>query len=182
MHLDLTTIDHTFEAPDGEIRSFRGCSLSGLIEFNERMTELRSVLEPYNAESLQDVYLGNARVRWLCDRLLALNGIKPEWVSSLQLSELIFDGLLLEVNRLKQSSKSEANTDGKALTTAQLIAQALIVTDGNLEAAIAIVEHFPSQMAIDLIDAIVETRKSPEELEKDKFQEWKRDRLKKREE
>jgi hypothetical protein len=146
------------------------------------MTELRSVLEPYNSESLQDVYLGNARVRWLCDRLLTLNGIKPEWVSALQLSELIFDGLLIQVNRLKESeSKSDTGT-GEPLTKAQLIAQALLVTDGDLEAAVAIVEQFPSQMAIDLIDAILETRKSPEELEKDNFQKWKRDRLKQREE
>lgn len=180
MHLDLTTIDHTFEAPDGEIRSFRGCSLSGLIEFNERMTELRSVLEPYHSEPLQDVYLGNARVRWLCDRLLSLNGIKPEWVSSLQLSELIFDGLLLQVNRLKQTGK-QSETSDEPLTTAQLIAQALLVTDGDMEAAIAIVEHFPSQMAVDLIEAIVETRKTPEELEKDKFQKWKTQRMKQRE-
>ena len=119
-------------------------------------------------------------MRWLCDRLLSLNGIKPEWVSSLQLSELIFDGLLLQVNRLKQTGK-QSETSDEPLTTAQLIAQALLVTDGDMEAAIAIVEHFPSQMAVDLIEAIVETRKTPEELEKDKFQKWKTQRMKQRE-
>ena len=179
MHLDLTAIDHTFEAADGTVRSFRGCSLSGLIEFNVRMDELRSALDPYTTESLQDVYLSNARVRWLCDRLLKLNGIKPNWVTPLQLSELLFDGLLVQVNRLKQSASP---SDGPPITTAQLVAQTMLVTGGDLQAAIAIVEQLSAQTAIDLIDAIVETKKTPEELEKDKFKDWKAKRLSEREE
>jgi hypothetical protein len=175
MHLDLTTIEHTFEAADGKIRSFRGCSLSGLMEFNERMDELRSALEPYSSESLQDVYLSSVRVRWLCDRLLELNGIQPHWVTPLQLSELLFNGLLLQVNRLKQSDGE--STSEQPLTTPQLIAQAMLVTGGDVEAAIALVEQLPAQMAIDLIEAIVDTRKTPEEKQQDDFQEWKRKKM-----
>jgi hypothetical protein len=53
----------------------------------------------------------------------------------------------------------------------------LLITGGDLEAAIALVEQLPAQIAIDLVNAIVETKKTPEEIEKDNFNKWKKRKL-----
>jgi len=189
MHLDITTIEHTFEAADGNVRSFSGCSLGGLIEFHSRYDELQSTIAKYENLTITEAYISDSRVRWLCDRCLELNGISSHWVSPLMLQQLLFphedagggivdSGMLIELNQLrKKDSGGTANQDDKPLTIAQAIAQTALITNDNIEQAIALVNQMPAQQLIDLMEATAEIRKSPEDKRKDGMDDWKRMKL-----
>jgi len=186
MHLDITTIEHTFEAADGNIRSFPGCSLGGLIEFQSRYDELQSTIEQYADQTITEAYLSDSRVRWLCDRCLKLNGISSHWVTPIMLQQLLFphenvngelaeSGMLIEVNQLRKKEGGAAvSGDDKPLTIAQAIAQTALITNDNIEQAIALVNQMPAQQLIDLMEATAEIRKSPEDKQKDDMDDWKR--------
>lgn len=182
-HLDLTRIEHTFEDATGKIRSFPGCSLGGLVAFRRRYDELQEAIVPHLEQPLSLAYLIDVRVRWLCDECLKLNGIKPKWVSGLMLQELIFNyqtesgdwagcGRLIEINQIQQK-KSSAQSEEKELTIPDAIAMVSLITKGDIAQATTLVQQMPAQELIDLIDAIVEMNKSPEERHEDEFQDWK---------
>lgn len=182
-HLDLTRIEHTFEDATGKIRSFPGCSLGGLVAFRRRYDELQETIVAHSDQTLALVYLTDARVRWLCDECLKLNGIKPKWVSGLMLQELLFNyqtesgdwagcGRLIEINQIQQK-KSSAQAEEKELTIPDAIAMVSLITKGDIAQATTLVQQMPAQELIDLIDAIVEMNKSPEERHEDEFQDWK---------
>jgi hypothetical protein len=183
MHLDLTRIEHTFEDATGKIRSFPGCSLGGLVAFRRRYDELQEAIVAHLDQSLALVYLTDNRVRWLCDECLKLNGIKPKWVSGLMLQELIFNyqlesgewagcGRLLEINQIQQK-KSSGNSEEKELTIPDAIAMVSLITKGDIVQATTLVQQMPAQNLIDLIEAIVDLNKTPEERHEDEFQDWK---------
>ena len=186
MHLDITTIAHTFEAADGDIRSFPGCSLGGLIEFQSRYDELQTTIAKYADQTITEACVTDSRVRWLCDRCLELNGISPHWVTPIMLQQLLFphenaigdladSGMLIELNQLRKKEGGSASSgDDKPLTIAEAVAQTALITEGNLEQAIALVNQMPAQQLVDLMDATAELRKSPEDKQEDKFSEWKR--------
>ena len=185
MHLDITTIEHTFEAADGNVRSFPGCSLGGLIEFQSRYDELQSTIAQYADQTITEACVLDSRVRWLCDRCLELNGIKGHWVSPLMLQQLLFphenvngelvdSGMLIELNQLRKKDGAAAGADDKPLTIAQAIAQTALITNDNIEQAIALVNQMPAQQLIDLMEATAEIRKSPEDKQKDDMDDWKR--------
>lgn len=186
MHLHITTIAHTFESADGNIRSFPGCSLGGLIEFQARYDELQQTIAQYADQTITEACVTNSRVRWLCDRCLELNGISSHWVTPLMLQQLLFphensngdladSGMLIELNQLrKKEGDRSGHGEDKALTIAEAIAQTALITDGNLEQAIALVNQMPAQQLVDLMDATAELRKTPEDKKKDDFNEWKR--------
>jgi hypothetical protein len=183
MHLDLTRIEHTFEDATGKIRSFPGCSLGGLVAFRRRYDELQEAIVAYSDQTLALVYLTDARVRWLCDECLKLNGIKPKWVSGLMLQELVFNyqtdsgdwagcGRLLELNQIQQK-KASGNSEDKDLTIPEAIAMVSLITKGDIVQATTLVQQMPAQNLIDLIEAIVDINKTPEERHEDEFQDWK---------
>lgn len=186
MHLDITTIAHTFEAADGSIRSFPGCSLGGLIEFQSRYDELQQTIAQYADQTITEACVTDSRVRWLCDRCLKLNGISPHWITPIMLQQLLFphkassgdlsdSGMLIELNQLrKKEGDRSGNGDDKPLTIAEAVAQTALMTEGNLEQAIALINQMPAQQLIDLMDATAELRKSPEDKQEDDFAEWKR--------
>jgi hypothetical protein len=183
MHLDLTRIEHTFEDAAGKIRSFPGCSLGGLVAFRRRYDEIQEAIVTHLDQSLALVYLTDTRVRWLCDECLKLNGIKPKWVSGLMLQELIFNyqlesgewagcGRLLEINQIQQK-KSSGSSEEKELTIPDAIAMVSLITKGDIVQATSLVQQMPAQDLVDLIDAIVDINKTPEERHEDEFQDWK---------
>lgn len=183
MHLDLTRIEHTFEDATGKIRSFPGCSLGGLVAFRRRYDEIQEAIVAHLDQSLALVYLTDNRVRWLCDECLKLNGIKPKWVSGLMLQELIFNyqlesgewagcGRLLEINQIQQK-KNSAQSEEKELTIPGAIAMVSLITKGDIVQATTLVQQMPAQDLVDLIDAIVDINKTPEERHEDEFQDWK---------
>lgn len=68
-----------------------GCSCRGIFEFNDRMAELQAMLlEARKDATVHDFYLEDKRFRYLCDRVLELNGIDPDWIHPRNLSWLIF--------------------------------------------------------------------------------------------
>ena len=67
-----------FEAVDGVIRSFYGCSVVGAIEFDERLAELQQALREQPPEvGAETLYRSDKWIRYLIDQLLELNGIEP---------------------------------------------------------------------------------------------------------
>jgi hypothetical protein len=152
-----------------------------LVAFRRRYEELQEAIVPYLEQPLSMAYLFDTRVRWLCDECLALNGIKPKWVSSVMLQELLFNyqvdgawagcGRLLEINQIQQRKASRSSED-KELSVPDAIAQVSLITKGDIAQAAALVNQMPAQDLIDLLDAIVEINKTTEEKHEDELQDW----------
>ena len=180
-----------FEAVDGVLRSFYGCSVVGAIEFDERLAELQQALREQPPEvSAETLYRSDKWVRFLIDQLLRLNGIDPKWCNWDMVSQLLFgrvvdakvtEGYLIELNRPdtpKQDSKSGQSVSGKA----GLIAAISHHCEG-LEEAYRIAKTVPAHELLEVLRQKAELAKTPEQRlqeEKDgQFDDWKQKKLQK---
>jgi hypothetical protein len=142
-----------FEFSDrhGRTRSLFGCSTIGIFEFNERLTEIQSVLdEALETETWQEIYLRNSRFQFLVQRCLKLNGIKPKWVTLGQVETLLFRrpssegwevGYLVELNRPKNSGGTQA-TEGSA--TLEEVIAAIATHTATLTEAFELAAQVPA--------------------------------------
>jgi len=88
----------------GYYRPTRGCSIRGKFEFSQRLTELKRLLAELSQQKPgipSDVFYDiNPRFKFLVDRCLELNFIKPEWCSWQNVVDLLFyreeDGQILQ--------------------------------------------------------------------------------------
>ncbi len=179
-----------FEAVDGVIRSFYGCSVVGAIEFDERLAELQQALREQPPEvSTETLYRNDKWVRFLIDQLLGLNGIDPKWCNWDMVSQFLFgrvvdgkvtEGYLIELNRpdtQRQSDKTDHPVSGKA----GLIAAIARHCEG-LEEAYRIAETIPAHELLEVLRQKAELAKTPEqrlqEKESAQFDDWKQKKLK----
>jgi hypothetical protein len=167
--LDLALTTYEFEGVDGLIHTFSGCSLVGMFEFADRVAQVRQIL----GESSPDmpasaIYQSDKRFRWTVDRCLSLNGIQAEWVNWEICQQLLFDpGILLQLNQPKQSAKA---VGGKAASLPELIAGIAHVT--GMAEAIELAKTEPFQAVLDIAHAYGELGKTPEQKQKDDFEDW----------
>lgn len=121
--LPLSGID--LECVDGEWRTFYGCSLEGLFEFEDRRMELLQFSD--SEKSVFELYKESNRFRFLVNRCLMLNGVKPAWVSIHQIEQLLFvretqDGLrlgaLVELNLPAKQVSQQPDTNPPTLEEA----------------------------------------------------------------
>lgn len=168
-----------FECCDGVVRSFRGCSIAGLLEFHSRLQELVRLIESIAGDqTLRQVYVANSQCRFLVDRCLELNGIKTDWVSFPMVEQLLFayvdeqgnpqPGYLILLNRPDEVATKKA--DAEPLTEANAIAALSNVT--SLAEALRIVATEPAKPVLRAVTEIAEMRMSSEEKEKRKFKNW----------
>lgn len=169
-YLPLPGID--LECVDGEIRTFYGCSLEGLFEFQDRRLELFQICAD-SERSLHELYATVGRVRFLINRCLMLNGIQPAWVSPRQIEELLFvretpDGLrlgaLVELNLPPQPAQ-QSNDPPPTLdqTLAALAAQCSSISE-----ALDLARNEPAKKILAVMSAKAEQSAPPEvKLRKD---------------
>lgn len=73
------------------VKLIGGCSCRGIFEFHDRMAELQSRAEEADPNlTIEGLYLEDERFRFLCDRVLELNGICSGWIRPSDLAWLIF--------------------------------------------------------------------------------------------
>jgi hypothetical protein len=167
IELDLTTYE--FEGVDGQIHTFSGCSLVGMFEFADRIAQVRQILGEASPDMpAAAIYQVNKRFRWTVDRCLSLNGIQAEWCNWEICEQLLFSpGILLELNQPKQSAKAG---EGKAASLPELIAGIAHVT--GMAEAIELAKTEPFQAVLDIAHAYGELGKTPEQKQKDDFEDW----------
>jgi hypothetical protein len=167
--LDLALTTYEFEGVDGQIHAFSGCSLVGMFEFADRVAQVQQLLGEASPDMpAAAIYQVDKRFRWTVDRCLNLNGIKAEWCNWEICQQLLFDpGILLELNQPKPSAKA---VEGKAASLAELIAGIAHVT--GMAEAIELAKTEPFQAVLDIAHAYGELGKTPEQKQKDDFEDW----------
>ncbi|NEZ64620.1 hypothetical protein D0962_17805 [Leptolyngbyaceae cyanobacterium CCMR0082] len=180
-----------FEAVDGVIRTFYGCSVVGAIEFEERLAELQQALNNHNEEaSPEELYRTDKWVRHLINRLLELNGIKPEWCNWDMVSQFVFGrvvdgkataGYLVGLNTPDKLKK--ASDDGQAVGGKAGLIAAIATHCQGLEEAYRIAESVPANELLAVLEQKIELAKSPEQRAKEaedrRFEDWKQKKLQK---
>lgn len=178
-----------FQAVDGVIRTFYGCSVVGVIEFNERLQQLRSALKDHAGEvSAETLYKTDDWVQHLVNRLLELNGIKPEWVNWDMVSQMLFgraedgqvtEGYLVTLN--KSEAPQGATKSGQGVSTKAGLIAAIATHCSGLGEAYHLAETVPAHELLEVLEQKNELAKPPEQRAKEaetrRFEEWKRKRL-----
>lgn len=161
MKLELLALDQiAFVDVNGVPRRSRGCSLRGLEEFNALYEHLQQILaEAEDSQSLGDLYFKDEKFRYCCDRILALNGLQPEWINPTILTALLFAyqgevGLLVRLN-LPNKVIEEGAREG----TQNAIA-ALAAATGNLKDAIELSQSVPWKHLVEAMEGQQEQQKS----------------------
>lgn len=171
------------ECCDGEYRTFYGCSLEGLFEFEDRRSELAKVAIAHENSTIDELYQSDKRFRFLVNRCLMLNGIKPAWVALRQIEGLLFVrevegvlrmGALIELNtpasrgnEMRSHSKDEPQTLEEAIAL-------LAFQCSGLQEAIDLARNEPAKRTMAIAKAKADFSKPPEEKRKDDLREFAR--------
>ncbi len=179
-----------FEAVDGVIRTFYGCSVVGAIEFDERLAELHHEIASKSTDTTaEQLYREDKWVRHLVDRLLLLNGIKPEWCNWEMVSQFVFgrlgddgkvtEGYLVTLNRPEKAQATSKK--GESVTGKAALIAAISTHCGGIEEAYRIAETVPAQELFQVLEQKVNLSKSPEERAKEQdekgYSDWKQKKL-----
>jgi hypothetical protein len=111
----------------GIVRKTAGCSIVGRFEFADRLQQLQELLEELPPDrAWVEEYAAAGRFAHVVDRLLTLNGLEPDWLTSEMVSALVFGrmedgelqpGWLVTLNNPPREGKSA----GKAIDLATAI-------------------------------------------------------------
>lgn len=177
MHAEFSYLE--FQAVDGQYRLFYGCSLVGVLEFEERIKQIHSHLTDVSTEAtIQELYCSSSRFRFLCDRCLELNGIKPEWVNFDMLTQLLFGTeqhapYLITLNQPYKPKRPQPSA--KASSKAELLA-AIATHCGSIDEAYKLATTVPARELMAVLDAKNELTKPLEERKKadkdEQFKSW----------
>lgn len=167
----------------GGWRIIPGCSCKGIFEFGDRMAELQELLQglpPDDDRPIEALYQEHQRFAWLCDRVLQLNGIEPDWVRPSNLCWLVFghqgedgpvESPLLVLNAAadqryprKPSAKTGGHNDFIALLAA-IAAQ----PDTSAEEAFRVATSEPARVVLGMLEDRAWHSMSPEEKDDVKF-------------
>ena len=165
-----------------------GCSCKGIFEYRDRMAELETLplSDAEKALSIETLYQSHERFRWLCDRILELNGVDPEWICLRDLAWLVFphrdeEGKLHEPAIALLNAPPEARhphkpkaSDGPNDYISMLAALAL--TCSSIKEAQWVAENVKASTAMQLMDDIAWGRMSDEDKDDAKFKGWVRDK------
>ncbi len=164
-----------FQDVQGKFRLIRGCSLPRRQELGVRLNQLFEILESVpESETIQTLYDKHQRFRYICDRCLSLCGVNPAWIDTNMLSQLLFaeegkEGLLIQLNFPHQNQKEK----GEVATYAQTVA-ALWTQLGDLKSALEVIESYPAQELLEVMEARAELYKSADPKAKEEAikKEW----------
>lgn len=154
MWLDISPDLHEFEGVDGNIHSFPGMSVAGVLEFEAHLGAIDRIKQEFPELDAQEHYKSNKYFRYLCDRCLELNGINPAWVGWSQVERLLFGywdeaaisaqpPLLISIQRPPSESGRSAS---EAATLEQIIGSLAAFTD--IKTACEMVQNLtPAQLS-----------------------------------
>lgn len=169
----------------GTWRLVAGCSCRGIFEYADRMGELSELVQEADAtDTIESLYQHDRRFRFLCDRILTLNGLEPEQVRPRDLGWLLFgwvdeDGkpqrsplAILNEPPEPRHPRKPSSSDGPS-DYISLIA-AIASQGGSLEEAIAVATSEPARLVLGALEDRAWGSMSPEEKDDTKFRAWAR--------
>ena len=145
----------------GKIRPIAACSLIGRDEFFERLEQIQNRLQQETSMSWEELYDVDNHFRYLIDRCLKLNNIKPNWVSLNQVEMLLLHrqdengewvaGWLFSLNKPKQSQSESKNS--VPMSTEETIALIASQPGSSLTDAIGLASTVPANPLIEMVSA-----------------------------
>lgn len=169
------------ECVDGEWRTFYGCSLEGLFEFQERRLELFQLCQTAD-KTISELYTQDKRFRFLINRCLMLNGIKPAWVAIAQIEPLLFlreteagyrAGFLIELNTPTPVETTPGAKESPPATLEESIA-ALALHCKSIQEAIELSRNEPAKKVVGVSTAKAKLSRPPEQKQKEDLREFAR--------
>lgn len=175
-----------FKCIDGKIRTFYGCSVVGAIEFEERLQELkRQLSEMPEHLSTYQAYQSDDYIRHLVNRLLELNGIKPEWCNWDMITQFLFgrdidgkvsEGYLITLNKPDKSSNQKASPLSGKYDPKILLLASIATHCQSLEEVYRLANSVPARDLLGVLAAKNDLSKSEKELAKEekdsKYKSW----------
>ena len=178
----LRTGELEFRGRMGRYHIISGCSVVGVFEFEERHAEIRQIAQNAPDDlSVDELYREDERFRYLCDRILFLNGIDLDWVTPKHMSWLIFSRLegkqiveapLQTLNKPPQPRHPSAESKTAASDKVALIAAIALHCGGNLDLAYMLASSKPAREILPLLEEVVWLRKTPKERREAEFKAW----------
>lgn len=171
-----------FRGRGGRYHIISGCSVIGIFEFEERLAEIVAIAQAAPDElSVGELYREDARFRYLCDRILTLNGIDLDWVTPREMSWLIFSRLegrqiieapLQVINKPPKPRHPGGEAKKGASDKVALIAAIASHCGGNLDLAYKLASSQPARELLAVMDEARWLHKSPKERREAEFKDW----------
>lgn len=173
-----------FRGRGGRYHIASGCSVVGIFELDDRFDEIRAIAQDSpHALSVGELYAAHPRFRYLCDRILELNGIDLHWVTPREMSWLIFARMEGEriipppLATLNQPPKPRHPADPKKATggaTDRVTVLAALASHcgGNLDVAYQVAQSQPFRELMAVMEESNWLQKTPEERRKAEFKDW----------
>ncbi|MBE7384382.1 MAG: hypothetical protein F6J95_023585 [Leptolyngbya sp. SIO1E4] len=171
-----------FRSRGGRYRIISGCSVLGIFEFEERLEEIRAIArEAPDSLSVGELYRQDERFRYLCDRILTLNGIDLDWITPREMSWLIFSRIegdriveapLQTLNKPPKPRHPSGDSKGGLTDRVALIAAIATHCNGNLDLAYEIAASRPAAEMLAVMEELCWLRKSPKQRREAEFKDW----------
>lgn len=151
-----------FQDRRGRYRLSYGCTAAGLFELQERQEELLELLgaAPESA-TIEELYHLHPRFRYVCDRVLELNGVEADWVSPRIARLLLFaakvDGQIVQapltvLNRPPER-KYPATPGGQPISDKAMFLAVLVShCGGDIKAAYEVATSAPAREVLALLE------------------------------
>lgn len=160
-----------------------GCSCRGIFEYADRVAELAELLQVSTSNTpITALYLEGERFRHLCDRVLELNGIDPDWIRPSDIEWLLFahkdesgavhPSPLDRVNAPSEQRHPSAPRSKDAKNDYIAVLAAIAARCGSIDEAVAVAEKVPARLVFGVLQDLNWSAKSPKEKEDAKVKEW----------
>ena len=163
------------ECIDGVVRTFAGCSVVGVLEFNERIEQIFRRLEKLpDGSTLERAYYEDRELQYWVNRALELNGVQPDWVRWDMINAMLLGriengqprpGFLVELNAPRPAKD---DSDSGEPISSEAMAIAAIATYCGVEEAIRLAQAVPANQLWEILSNYGELSKSPEQRAKEK--------------
>lgn len=172
-----------FRGRGGRYHIVSGCSVAGIFELDERFEEIRAIAQEAPGDmKVGELYEAHPRFRYLCDRILELNGVELDWVTPREMSWLIFARMeagqiiqppLQTLNRPPKPRHPGGDQKSKGVSDrVSLIAAIASHCGGNLNVAYDVAQSKPFRELMAVMEESNWLQKTPEERRKAEFKDW----------
>lgn len=163
-------------------RLIPGCSCRGVFEYRDRVAELSELTQTLEeATSIQALYLEHDRFKFLCDRILVLNGIDPEWVRPSDLDWLLFahydDAGQIQPSPLQRINnpaepRHPRKTQSKGHSDYISVLAAIASHCSSIEEAVRIAEKLPARLVLGTLEDLAWSGMTTKQKDDAEFDDW----------
>ncbi|MEL7503192.1 MAG: hypothetical protein AAFN18_12065 [Cyanobacteria bacterium J06554_6] len=181
----LSSGELEFRGRGGRYFLTSGCSAAGWFEFADRVTEAAQLCQDApDGVTVEALYLQQGRFRHVCDRILELNSIDPDWVTPHMLAWLLFgreeNGQIIPaplqtLNQLPEPRypKPKGNKkDQRPFDRVALLSALASHCGGDLGKALEVAQSGSARELLAVMDQIAWQSKTPEQRHKAKLRAW----------